>query len=316
MEFEYIDELSIDENLKCSICNDPFEEPVTTCCDHTFCLQCIQQWLNKHDSCPTCRQLISNIQTLIPIKTRLILNMLDGLPVKCKSCYQTNIQRGNFQDHLKICRKTNLFPCSASDSQCSYEQIRPILTKIILDYRQFKEQFNQLNQKYQQLRSEVKSTMIRTITFESLLSQNQFGQIPNGFAGLNWTHVRFTNEENFRTIILNKTNQQMHPFSYGYSCVAYNDWRKSMIISSLTQNFTFRACEIMSLNHLEENSKLNIVARKDQLTIYSKVITLKREVLQVIQFNSWMDINQIEFSIDNAYFILTWIQLEEKNFFK
>jgi hypothetical protein len=83
-----------------------------------------------------------------------------------------------------------------------------------------------------------------------------------------------------------------------------------MIISSRKKNFTLRSCEIMSVNHLEDICKLNIIARKDKIPIYTKTIILKREISQVIEFNSWIDINEIEFYIENIYFILTWIQLE------
>jgi len=368
MAYEYIDELSINDNLKCSICNDPFEEPVTTRCDHTFCYKCIEQWINTNNSCPTCRSRISNIKALTPVKTRLVLNMLDGLSVKCKTCHQTGIQRGNFKDHLKTCPKRNICSCTASDircpwigqndqlslhrSQCPYEQIRPVLTEILAENRQLeekisqimeryekklnklsnikqkntnneelrvenqrlKEQIDQLNQKYQQLKNEIEidvrlSSIVRTITFESLLTADKFGSIPNGFAGLNWTNVRYTNEQNARAIRPNKKQERFYIFLRGYSCVAYNDWKNPMIISSTKQNFTLRACEITSVNHSEDISKLNIIGRKDKIPVYTKTITLKRDISQVIEFNSWIDINEIEFFIENIYFILTWIQL-------
>ncbi len=37
IDYEYLNESSIDNNLKCSICNNPFEIPYVTQCDHTFC---------------------------------------------------------------------------------------------------------------------------------------------------------------------------------------------------------------------------------------------------------------------------------------
>ena len=370
MEYEYIDELSINDNLKCSICNDPFEKPVTTRCDHTFCYKCIEQWINTNNSCPTCRSRIANIKALVPVKTRLVLNMLDSLLVKCKTCHQTEIQRGNFKDHLKICRKKNVCSCTASDvrcpwigpqdqlpihlNQCPYEQIRPVLTKILSENRnleiqmsqiieqhenesnaslkikqkkinneelqienqRLREQINQLNQKYQQLKNEMKrnsssSSTVQTITFESLLSKDKFGSIPNGFAGLNWINVRYTNEENARAIRPNKTDERIQPFLHGSSCIAYNDWKHPMIIFSIKQNFTLRACEIMSVNHLvTDTCELNIIARRDKIPVYSKLVSLKRDISKVIEFNGWIDINEIEFSIENTYFILTWIRLE------
>jgi hypothetical protein len=66
----------------------------------------------------------------------------------------------------------------------------------------------------------------------------------------------------------------------------------------------------MSTNHSEDICKLDIIARKDKMPIHSKSITLKRDRSEVVEFNSWIDINQVEFSIDKTYFILAWIRLE------
>jgi hypothetical protein len=123
-------------------------------------------------------------------------------------------------------------------------------------------------------------------------------------------NVRYTNEEHARAIRPRKREERLHIFLRGFSCVAYNDWKNPMIISSTKQNFTLHACEIMSINHLEDISKLDIIARKDKMPIHSKSITLKRDRSEVIEFNSWIDINQVEFSIDKTYFILAWIRLE------
>lgn len=46
----------------CSICNDPFEEPVTTSCKHTFCKACIQDFLSsttQSPACPTCQSPVT-----------------------------------------------------------------------------------------------------------------------------------------------------------------------------------------------------------------------------------------------------------------
>lgn len=146
-QFEYVDESSIDENYKCNICNEPFFVPVTTSCDHTYCHNCLDLWLNEgHASCPTCRHQLST-HDIKPVTTRLVLNILDRIQVKCSRCQQTGIQRGNFSDHMsKICPKA-LVNCPASDVQCpwsgvrdqlsthlsacNYEPLRPMLKNLI-----------------------------------------------------------------------------------------------------------------------------------------------------------------------------------------
>ncbi|CAF1348230.1 unnamed protein product [Adineta steineri] len=87
------------------------------------------------------------MKDLMPVETHLILNM----------------QRGSFKDHLKRCRKTIMCSCSVSDiqypwiglkdqlsshlSQCSYEQIRPILNQILEENHRLKQKLNKLKEK-------------------------------------------------------------------------------------------------------------------------------------------------------------------------
>lgn len=162
-----MDEASVDENYKCSICNEPFQYPVTTPCDHSYCRECIEHWLDEgYSSCPGCRHPLS-INSLKPVTTRLILNILDRLIVKCIECGQSGIPRGTFNDHItKSCPKATIF-CSASDIQCpwsgprdelqnhlvdcSYEQLRPVLGSLIDTNRQLEEQIQSLTNQVQTL---------------------------------------------------------------------------------------------------------------------------------------------------------------------
>jgi hypothetical protein len=169
IQYEYVDESSIDENYKCSICNEPFKHPVTTPCDHSYCQECIEHWLNEgYSSCPTCRHLLS-INNLQPVTTRLVLNILDRLLVKCPECQQSGIQRGNFNDHItKVCPKGRIV-CLASDIQCpwsgrrdqlqdhllncSYEKLRPVLAYLGDTNRRLEEEVRTLTNQVQTLQS-------------------------------------------------------------------------------------------------------------------------------------------------------------------
>jgi len=167
INYEYIDELSIDENYKCTICRKPFQHPVTTPCDHSYCHECILNWLNQgHLSCPICQQTLSS-NNLIPITTRLVLNILDKLLVKCSQCGQNRIERGNLIDHTrKFCPKS-ITNCTASDIECSwsgtrdelekhlsicnYEKLRSVLSQLINTNQQFQEQIQTLTNHLQTL---------------------------------------------------------------------------------------------------------------------------------------------------------------------
>ncbi|KIM29535.1 hypothetical protein M408DRAFT_67860 [Serendipita vermifera MAFF 305830] len=47
--------------LKCEICLNLLAEPITTPCQHTFCLTCLQRSLDHTPNCPLCRHHFANI---------------------------------------------------------------------------------------------------------------------------------------------------------------------------------------------------------------------------------------------------------------
>ena len=128
MTFEYENEESINTNLKCGICMNPLTSPVETPCQHSFCSQCLNRWLNASQStCPTCRTLITK-QNIQQITVRSFLSMLDQLPVICQLCQQSRIERGNYQDHVtKTCSKIHVC-CKAKDSGCQWTGLREDLS--------------------------------------------------------------------------------------------------------------------------------------------------------------------------------------------
>jgi hypothetical protein len=142
--FEYLDVDSVDEELKCSICVRPLHSPVyAPQCGHTFCQQCIRRWLKKSSFCPTCRHRV-HIKNYTPITTRVVLNQLSRLRMKCKLCEQMNIE--DRDRHIEMCPK-RIVKCTSSDLRCEwygkreeldlhlktcpFTQIRPILDQLI-----------------------------------------------------------------------------------------------------------------------------------------------------------------------------------------
>ncbi len=144
-EYEYMNEGLVDDELKCSICHHPFVSPVSTdICGHTFCQICIETWLLQQQTCPSCRRrvLASNFQ---PVSTRIVLNLLNRIPVRCISCRELNIERGNFNDHKQQCIK-RIVSCSFSnltclwtgkqdelsqhERTCPYRQVQPIVDEL------------------------------------------------------------------------------------------------------------------------------------------------------------------------------------------
>lgn len=60
----------IESMFTCAICCDPFLNPATLQCGHSFCMLCIEEWFSKKLVCPTCRCPI----TTLPIKSKCLEN--------------------------------------------------------------------------------------------------------------------------------------------------------------------------------------------------------------------------------------------------
>ena len=96
--YTYENELQISGNLKCPICLDPFQLPLSSVdCGHIFCFQCLKIWLTQKRTCPICRRYFSTFIRMTDVKQR---NELDDLLVQCLHCNARNIPRGQFKDHL------------------------------------------------------------------------------------------------------------------------------------------------------------------------------------------------------------------------
>ncbi|XP_033120956.1 RING finger protein nhl-1-like [Anneissia japonica] len=85
------------KDLECAICLNRFHQPKTLKCMHTYCLQCIQKWVETHGKmkCPTCGQehdltkedlkkLASN--TMISQLLEYVMKIEDQKPTKCSFC--------------------------------------------------------------------------------------------------------------------------------------------------------------------------------------------------------------------------------------
>jgi hypothetical protein len=161
IEFEYINEDSINHSLKCGICSQPFVRPVSTKCrkKHKFCRQCIEKWLHRNSTCPTCRQNL-NTEDLVSITEDIVVDVLNELQVKCTGCGQTGLERGDFDIHIKTSCPMVSIPCTAEDikcpwvgprnqfanhfKKCAFESLRPLISSLISENQGLKEQITRL----------------------------------------------------------------------------------------------------------------------------------------------------------------------------
>ncbi|KAG1954456.1 E3 ubiquitin-protein ligase LNX [Pimephales promelas] len=96
--FEYQDE--VDDELVCHICLQPLLQPMDTPCGHTYCFQCLSNFLHDQDFCPVDRQRLQLQQCRA--SSLLVRNLLDKLTVLCpfRSECQLSMQRCELQPHL------------------------------------------------------------------------------------------------------------------------------------------------------------------------------------------------------------------------
>ncbi len=170
--YEYMDETTIDPELICYICRAPFNDPCCTSCGETFCRKCITHWIEaEKGSCPHCRQTISiNALNKVP---RPLQNMLDRLRVKCTTCGQTELHRGNFEDHIeKVCPKM-VIPCRSADIKCPWTGQRDQLNQHLVDCRfeLMRPVITEFIAENQQLKDQVKQQTIEITTRENIMEQ-------------------------------------------------------------------------------------------------------------------------------------------------
>ncbi|CAF0727716.1 unnamed protein product [Adineta steineri] len=169
---EYINESSVDPNLICGICHKPFKDPVCTKCDHTYGRECITHWLtnNVENFCPVClsQPLLVNDLTQA---SRPLRCMLDQLRVRCTLCNRTDLQRGNFLEHLNKACPYATVACQAVDvkcpwkgrrdeldnhvSTCVFETLRPILASMIAENQQLMKQVQKHDDEIKELKSKM-----------------------------------------------------------------------------------------------------------------------------------------------------------------
>src|SRR5258705_13878407 len=74
---------SVPEEFICSICCNVFLKPVQKLlCEHMFCEECINSWLEREQTCPIDRERMM-VAELKP-GPRLLISLLGKLEIKCK----------------------------------------------------------------------------------------------------------------------------------------------------------------------------------------------------------------------------------------
>lgn len=123
--FDYVDEARTLPICVCSICDEPFIDPVEVpSCQHTFCAKCINA-CQRASGCPVCRAVLPPTSAPLPPSTdKTLLRLLDDLPVYCANKRGNEVSgggcawtgpRGNLAEHLaRGCDKCGI-SCARND---------------------------------------------------------------------------------------------------------------------------------------------------------------------------------------------------------
>ncbi|CAF4010818.1 unnamed protein product [Rotaria sordida] len=146
--YVYMADQQINPLLICSICQNPFVDPVTSEDHRRGCRDCFTEYL------------LSQSVAVTPIQEWIVLEMLNSLLVECTKCNENKIRRGDLKRHEeKSCRRAFVL-CKAADikcpwqgvreeldthvKQCVFEPLRPVLAEIIMENKQLKEKIDRL----------------------------------------------------------------------------------------------------------------------------------------------------------------------------
>jgi hypothetical protein len=128
-----VNETLIDHRLIYTICNKPFTDPRTISCRHRFCRQCItQKFEGDYVSCSDCRQSVS-INNSSEVN-HTVFRKIGNLPTKFDEDEQTTLHNDNIHDPI-------------ISAMLLFELFRCLLSDLINQNRQLKEEINQLNGK-------------------------------------------------------------------------------------------------------------------------------------------------------------------------
>ncbi|CAM4692733.1 unnamed protein product [Leuciscus chuanchicus] len=98
---EYTYKEEVDDDLMCHICLQPLIRPLDTPCGHTYCQECLTNFLLESDFCPVDRTPLM-LQTCRK-SSLLVHKLLDKLMVSCPFTEHCNevLSRGEMEGHIR-----------------------------------------------------------------------------------------------------------------------------------------------------------------------------------------------------------------------
>ncbi|CEL94655.1 unnamed protein product [Vitrella brassicaformis CCMP3155] len=109
----------ISDEMRCSICSWLVWVPVITECEHIYCRSCLERWLARSRSCPTCQKMLTGASCVQPLEqaNRLLYRMIGKINLKCKHYGLSMGKKYHNSSHV-LCI---FFVSSLSDDRVAFE---------------------------------------------------------------------------------------------------------------------------------------------------------------------------------------------------
>ena len=112
---------SVDESLKCDLCNAVYRNPVITSCDHVYCQQCLKEWLSDRAECPrACREISLEKDTTHLIPLQILVEQLRTRCVNFTEGCKVVLSLAEMLAHLEMCDYTKK---EVTRAACSTERV-------------------------------------------------------------------------------------------------------------------------------------------------------------------------------------------------
>ncbi|KAJ3430655.1 rich repeat and nacht domain-containing protein [Anaeramoeba flamelloides] len=106
---------NIEQSLICSVCKQPFQDPIDSYCKHTFCKLCFQELIDDNKDCPICQQPFSDKQYQISVNSEINNQKISYLDVQ-----GPNYTNG-CKSHLKLIDPTkHVENCRSRETKCPF----------------------------------------------------------------------------------------------------------------------------------------------------------------------------------------------------